>query len=119
MLVLELLDAYDLSKNVEFLESAIYISKWLCENENVPAYSLNYLQAVKRSRILRNEENLLLVNIRNTAETDEIALGACILLESYIEAEQVWNKLPSENQKTFANFPIYRLWKHEVSSLQN
>jgi len=118
LFLLEVLHVYDETHNPKLLDFALCVSKWLTDNENIPTYSLNYLQIVKRLRQLTNEEINLLVSIKTSmgAEFPEIALGACILLESYLEAEKLWAELANDEyiteiQTDFVSFPIFKLWK--------
>jgi len=117
LLLLETLLAYDEISRPELLDFALYISEWLVSHEKLPGDMLNNLQTIKRSRALVTEEINLLVNIKNAAANYNIALGACILLESYLEADHYWENLTEDERITFSQYPIFSLWKEKSLTL--
>jgi hypothetical protein len=118
-LLLETLHAYDDTSNPELLDFAFDISSWLLENENIPVHILNYLQIKKRSQFFSDEDIESLMKIRHTTENIGFAVGACILLESFIEADRHFSKLSKVEQDAFREFPIYKLWKEHLPVIRN
>lgn len=114
-LLLEMLKAFDEKTNDTILiENVITIAKWLtCQESNNSAFTLNYLQAIKRTRILNQDEREQLHKIKE----DEIRKGynaanlsgINILLENKADFAYYFEKLGQEEKAAFVNFPIYTL----------
>ncbi|HEY3424399.1 MAG TPA: hypothetical protein VGL27_06345, partial [Negativicutes bacterium] len=101
LLLLEMLKAFDEKKsNFELLDNIITIAKWLTlqENDNC-IYKLNYLQALKRSRNLSEEENqeLIIMKLEELGKNSEcnfmIISGISLLLENKAEFEYYFKKM--------------------------
>jgi len=107
------LTAYDEHINrCDILDFALAISKWLVDNESIPMFTLDYLQTIKRKcNKISDDEIRLLLSIKNQPDVPPgNVLVACILLESNLEAMNIWSSLPKKQQEVIATMPIFRLW---------
>lgn len=116
--LLNLLLAYDKHNDhpIEILNTAKEIAYWLlnesAENLHVEIKILNYLQTLKRERVLTAEENRKLYEIaENENSSLLVKLGANVLLENYIVARIQFEQLSLQDQEIFRSFPIYKFWK--------
>ena len=111
LFVLELISYYDKSKDIPALMSARKIAKWLTENDDSDYLKINLYQINKRlNKKLTDEEIQDLLNIKLNTDDDLIKCAICILLESEIEFDQIFNKLNDDDKKRFESFPIYNLF---------
>lgn len=112
-LLLEMLKAYDESKNsrIELLSTATTLALWIKDSDPYtehPIATLNYLQSVKRSRTLTSTEQAEILSLIETAQDNEsIYVGAYLLLDNPVAAKIHFDKLPEESQKFFESCPIY------------
>lgn len=112
-LLLEMLKAYDESKNsrIELLSTATTLALWIKDSEPYtehPIAILNYLQSVKRSRTLTSTEQAEILSLIEAAQDNEsIYVGAYLLLDNPVAAKIHFDKLPEESQKFFESCPIY------------
>ena len=68
------------------------------------------MQTEKRRRALTNEENRQLMDIKESAKSIEFKLAASILLESFYEAQVLFEQLAPYAQNKFEEYPIMHLW---------
>ena len=110
--VLELLKLYDNSGTMETLDIAVQLLDYLQENnpDQYPLYQINRMQTEKRRRALTNEENRQLMDIKESAKSIEFKLAASILLESFYEAQVLFEQLAPYAQNKFEEYPIMHLW---------
>lgn len=113
LLILNMLSAYDETKDLQLLNAAIEISGWLYKNlrcgDSAPVM-LNFFQSVIRLRPLTNEEQSCILLATKKEETPEILLaGRSILLGDYDCAEKLIEKLPKAERDYFKSLPIYTL----------
>ena len=112
-LLLEMLKAYDESKNsrIELLSTATTLALWIKDSDPYtehPIAILNYLQSVKRSRTLTSTEQAEILSlIEATQDNESIYVGAYLLLDNPVAAKIHFDKLPEESQKFFESCPIY------------
>ncbi len=112
-LLLEMLKAYDESKNsrIELLSTATALALWIKDSDPYtehPIAILNYLQSVKRSRTLTSTEQAEILSLIEAAQDNEsIYVGAYLLLDNPVAAKIHFDKLPEESQKFFESCPIY------------
>ena len=112
-LLLEMLKAYDESKNsrIELLSTATTLALWIKDSDPYtehPIAILNYLQSVKRSRTLTSTEQAEILSLIEAAQDNEsIYVGAYLLLDNPVAAKIHFDKLPEESQKFFESCPIY------------
>lgn len=112
-LLLEMLKAYDESKNsrIELLSTATTLALWIKDSDPYtehPIAILNYLQSVKRSRTWTSTEQAEILSLIEAAQDNEsIYVGAYLLLDNPVAAKIHFDKLPEESQKFFESCPIY------------
>lgn len=110
LFVLELINYYDKSKDMPALISARKVAKWLTENDDSDYLKINLYQINKRlNKKLTDDEIQDLLSIKHKTDDDLIKCAICILLESKIEFDQIFNKLNDDEKKRFESFPIYNL----------
>lgn len=112
--VLKMLLAYDKKNDIKLLDTARNITNWLFEQGNIAKdiVVLNQLQITKRQRQLNKEELIQLCKLTENGEVSEdIKVGAYLLLENQAAAEMHFLKLTSEEQENFKNYPIYKFWE--------
>lgn len=114
--VLDLLSAYDSTKNSDFLNAANSLILFISSDENATEtnaiYKINEFQIRKRMSDLPKDDKIKLMKFKNLY-TDNVFMTICIniLLESYEEAELLYESLSNEEKRNFDTFPINSLWK--------
>lgn len=109
--VLELLSAYDVSNNPDQLEAARKLADWIIETDQsgCEAYLLNKLQIIKRRRKFSEDEIIKLSEIiEKPSSTEDLKLGAYILLDNGIMAKRYFEKLSNSQKEEFMKYPIYK-----------
>jgi len=115
--LLELLEAYDKSNGkIEILNTAKDFSDWImtATEEELPydIRLINKLQIVKRLRPLDIDEvKELFIIIESPNTSEDVLVGAYLLLDQKPIAELHFNNLDSERQEEFKQFPIYHFWE--------
>lgn len=113
----KLLLAYDKGgdKRSDILKHAIDLAEWL---EKYDTYSdqiykaLNKLEAIKRSRLLNEQENEELFSITENAELTPIYRSlAYVLLGEQKSAERIFKQVPANIQEAVREYPIFRFWQ--------
>lgn len=110
LLALEMLLAYDESKNTELLEAIIRITEWLHQSSpKNNAFLLNWYQALlrKNSQDARINKERLRYLIEN--EDDEIKAGAAIIAGDKELAQTILGNLPKDKKDLFMEYPIVNL----------
>ena len=114
--LLNMLLAYDEKPNKELLIATKNIAHWIFTEGNSDernVYVLNYLQIIKRERILDKNEKKQLVEISEKANANrEEKIGAYLLLDNQVSAEVHFEELDIEQQNIFREYPIYKFWQH-------
>lgn len=119
LLLLEMLKAYDESKNKrkDILAAAVEVAKWLKENDSFSQKEilvLNYLQSLKRQRTLKeNEISELLQIVERKDVSEEIYTGAYLLLDNHSAADIHFKLMDAETQQIFKEYPIFRFWMND------
>ncbi len=113
--LLDLLDAYDKTKNPNILSTAKEFAEWISsspDNEMPESITiLNLLQVIKRDRPLDDEENKLIYKIISDKGTpNAVMAGAYLLLDQQSLAEIYIEKMDLEEKEAFSKYPIYRFW---------
>ena len=122
LLLLELLGAYDESesKRKDILDAAIRLAKWLKDKDPFTpneVLTLNYYQAIKRSRALEQKEICeLLQLIESKSVSEEVFTAAYLLLDNQEAAKIHYEMMESEIRNIFHEYPIFRFWKEETRS---
>ena len=112
LLMLEILLAYDESKNNELLNLARYINNLIIKKDEKyeTINVINKLQIVNRSRELKLKEIDELYNIREL-ENDNLPVlcAIAILLKNYSDFNRYFSKLSRKEKEEFKKYPIYNL----------
>lgn len=115
--LLELLKAFDKDNSKkDILSTARAFSDWILElsDEILPhdLKILNKLQIEKRERSLTTDEEKELFRIIEAPNTsEEVLVGAYLLLDKQAVAELHFEKLEASLQEEFKNYPIFYFWK--------
>ena len=110
-------DEYDGCDNTKqnLLNGAINLAEWLKSFDKYASkdlLDLNYYQTIKRSRDLTAGEIQVLHSIiEGNPSREDIFVGAYILLDDSLSAEDHFNRLCDEEKLAFLTYPISRLWK--------
>ncbi|GIO42228.1 DUF4365 domain-containing protein [Paenibacillus apis] len=109
---LRCINAYDKSNRRELLLLAKYILSMHPSIETDDFNYINFLQINKRlNGSLTAEEEDKLMSLKSAPSADILKqFGACILLESKIEAKRLYSKLDNETLETIATMPIMKLY---------
>lgn len=112
-LILELLKLYDRRKDTTILDIVIQLLDFLSEKDasQVDLYQINRLQTEKRRRKLNPEEIQYLSSMKSKGIPAQYQLATNILLESFYEAQLIYDQLCPEEKEVFASYPIINLWK--------
>jgi len=109
-LFVELLSAYDHSRNEKLYEIAKYLSDKFEEIDPKDQNGIiNKLQLIKRKRMLTDAETSQLEKIEQSPCSDVIYCAVEILLENKHVAKKQIEALSSENKEIFKSFPIFNL----------
>ena len=107
-----------MSKKNELLSLALDFANWFKDfpEEFLPndIRTLNHLQIVKRQRAFTKEETKQIYTIiASNDSSNEILVGAYLLLDQQEAAEIHFGKLSEEQQINFTSYPIYHFWKKD------
>ena len=110
-LLLELIKAYDQTKEEVFLHEATRLAEWLRKAECLEGISIiNYLQCIARQSGLSEEQEAELMELlEQSADNEQMKAGIHILLGNYKMANRCLDKLDMDKRKEFCEFPIYTL----------
>lgn len=115
--LLELLKAYDkANSNTELLSVARAFSDWIfsSNDETLPyeAKLLNKLQTEKRERALTKDETKQLLRVIETPGiSEDLLVGAYLLLDQQAAAELHFERLDEQLQEKFIKHPIFHFGK--------
>ena len=115
LLCLELLKIFDEVHDARFLDIVIQLLEFLQTQDDSrdELYQINRLQAEKRRRKLTKDENQYLMTLKTSGIPVQYKLAACILLESFSEAQIIYDTLEEQEQSVFDGYPLMSLWKKE------
>jgi hypothetical protein len=111
-MLLEIIKAYDSQnkKNENLLKFAVDIADMIYDKTKEPMALINKLQAVKRQRLLTNDEITSLGNLRNKRnQTKIMKCAVAILLGENDVAKKLLDELPEEDKRRLTDYPIYNL----------
>ena len=112
--LLQMLLAYDKKNDSKLLSVARDVAYWMLIEQrqiNKNINTLNYLQTIKRERLLSKDEIRQLCDITEDANASEQEkIGAYLLLDNKISAEIHFEKLTAQEQENFKQFPISAFW---------
>ena len=112
-----LLTQYDKYGKMKHLEAAKELFMWILQrsndkDESYPIYRINYLQAIKREKTaLSEDENDILMNIRENATDKGIKFGCSVLLDENKSATLYKSKMTTKDLNKIKKLPIYNLYK--------
>lgn len=111
---LEVITAYDTSKNKELLDYAEFLLNKIEKFDDMKEVAIiNLMQIKKRKKgILEDEDISKVMEIRkNKSEDDMYLLSVATLMENKTEAEYILKNMLKTERQEFENFPIYTLTK--------
>ena len=113
-LSLELLKLYDQNKNAEILDICLELLSFVGKDPDIPKeiITINCLQTEKRRRALTAEEKKYLFTLKKSEGNISYQFAASILLESFQEADLIYEQMSEEERKPFDGYPIENLWKN-------
>lgn len=107
MQVLEVLKAYDITKNYQLLQYAKYLANLLLNyDQSNSIYYINYFQILKREDKLTEEDIDKIIDIGNNSDSLEIKLGCNLLLDNKNEVNYLLKKIDSKTLEIFKYYPI-------------
>lgn len=110
--LLEMIKAYDITRNQVLLEEAIRLADWLKQADETDISLINLLQCYYRKRELsEEEENMLEDMIVRNREDKQICAAAYILLGKPKRARSIIDILSDEQKKVFEDYFIYAMMK--------
>lgn len=109
LFALELIKAYDESKNIKWLELAEFLMNKILFNNFHPFYEINKFQIIKRKREFTQNEIDALYTIKENEKDYMIQCAIAILLDNKSDYERFFNKL--EDKEKFEKFPINNIKK--------
>ena len=113
-LMLDMIKAYDQSKNEELLDVAEQINEWLKEYPkwiDADICIINGCQITIRQRKLGYREKSKLFSIVEKSDNMNYRAAVLILLGDIDEASKIFNLFDTEQMEEFSSFPIYSLYQ--------
>lgn len=113
LFLLELIKAYDQTKQNEYLKEATRLADWLKGAECLEGIStINYLQCIVRCSELSSEQEIELIELlERNVDNEQMKAGIHILLGNYKMAKWCLNKMDADKRREFLEYPIYALMK--------
>ncbi|CAH2464430.1 MULTISPECIES: DUF4365 domain-containing protein [Bacillus cereus group] len=111
---LKCINAYDLSKNVDFLDLAEHIyEKYTGDTLTPEILYINQIQIKKRRVGKLSEADIDRLYSIKLEHAGHIEMNFCtsVLLESIVEAKLSFERLKKEEQENFKVYPIYKLYR--------
>lgn len=112
-MLLELLLAYDQTKDGNMLKGATEIAIWLKNCEESETNIINYYQCILRKRELNTKDKHDLIKLKNLLIRDKNKnmwlAGIAILLKEKSEFDYYYSALPEKEKEKFDTFPIMHL----------
>lgn len=109
-LFLEILSAYDTTKNEKYYDIAqVILDKLMEVNPESDYLKINKLQMIKRKRMLSEVELQELDKIEEKANDRKIICAANILLDNKRKAQKELDNMSDEDKEMFITYPIYNL----------
>ena len=109
-LFIEVLSAYDTTKNEKYYNVAKIISEKLMAVSPEKAYlRINKLQLIKRKRDFTENELQELERLETDTDDKKVACAVNILLENKRKARKELDEMNIEDKEIFISYPIYNL----------
>ena len=105
--VLLMINVFDNTEDVNFLDLADYLLQKLMEPEEI--MDLNRIQIKKRRGTFGESDIKTLLNMKS--KDAHILFGINVLLGAKERAHYYYNQLSKEDQKTYKSYPIYKLFE--------
>lgn len=114
-LVLELLKLYDQNSCAKILDVCLKLLSFVEKHHDIPeeVIMINRLQIEKRRRALLAEERKYLFSLKRSGVILPYQFAASILLESFQEADLIYEQMTDDERRMFDGYPIESLWKNE------
>lgn len=110
LLLMEVLAAYDMTKNEKYYDMASLLSEKLLQVSPQSDYwKINKLQILKRKRELSELEMQELENMERDTKDTKVVCAVNILLENKRKAKQVLGEMEENERDEFVRYPIYGL----------
>ena len=114
LLLLEILKAYDINKNIELLNLAEKLAQWVADNQpedkdNSSIFNLIQIRKRKRKGVIDEHDKFLILEILSSGCKEQYKAAGYILLDMPEKAKEVIEQMDEEERNTFQNFPIYNL----------
>lgn len=104
---LEIIKAYDINKNNDLLDYALFLLEKIKNYENLKEIVIiNKLQISKRKNMLSEEDKALLLKIKDNYEDIFYKISINLLIDNKNEAQELFKKLSIEQQKAYKDYPI-------------
>jgi hypothetical protein len=109
-LLVEVLAAYDTTKNEKYYDMAEMISEKLLEVSPENDYwKINKMQILKRKRDLSEDELQELEYMEEQTNDSQVLCAVNILMDNKRKAKKELDRMLEEDKKAFLTFPIYNL----------
>lgn len=111
---LELIKAYDLSKDIKYLDIAEKFYEWLEDIMYLPKDILliNRLQIKKRRGLIEFSDKADLIELIKMTDNSQLKCCAFLLLDEQAEAQKILNTFDANTKQYFEDYPIYYFYKH-------
>lgn len=116
IVMLEMLKAYDTSKNDKFLVAVKSMLEWLESNSekiDETIIKINKYQILRRERKLFFSEKQELYKIIEQTQVITYKIGAFILLDEQGEARALLESMQQEAKNEFMTYPIFKFYSEE------
>lgn len=109
-LFVEVLSAYDTTKNEKYYNVAEFICEKLMETNPEDVYlKLNMLQLIRRKREFTEDELQELEELESDTNDKKVVCAVNILLENKRRAKKELDEMSKEDKEVFMSYPIYNL----------
>ena len=118
LLMLEMIKAFDLSKDMALLEISNQMNEWISEHPELidyPIITINRYQIIARQRDLQFSEKVDLLSIEEQSDNKYYKAAVWILLGELEKANSILASFDENELDEFCNFPIYTLHNHNVT----
>lgn len=110
LMLIEILAAYDITKNEKYYNISKVISdKLLVVNPEFDYWKINKFQLLKRKRNLIEDELQELEHMEEKTDDNKVICAANILLDNKRKARNELDKMSNEDREIFMTYPIYNL----------
>lgn len=118
LLMLEMIKAFDQSKDIALLEKSNEMNEWISgypEWIDCPIFIINRYQIIARQRGLQLSEKVELLSIEEKSDNKYYKAAVWILLGESEKANSILASFDECELDEFCSFPIYTLHKHNAT----